>query len=84
MKNYFLLLFVLFLYLSVFSQNDCFKKLEDENAKRVTNAVDDGLHSKVTVSFFEETGTRCVGGKVRVENGAIISVFFNLMTMHMY
>ena len=78
MKNYFLLLFVLFLYLSVLSQNDCFKKLEDENDKRVTNAVGDGLHSNVTVSFFEETGTRCVGGKVRVENWAIISVFFQL------
>ena len=26
-------------------------------------------------AFFEEGGTRCVGGKVRVENGTITSVF---------
>jgi hypothetical protein len=75
MKKHFLLLSVLFLSLSSFSQNDCFKKLEDAFAKRGANTVGDAIHSNVIVSFFEETGTRCVGGKVRVENGTITSVF---------
>ena len=75
MKKHFLLLSVVFLSLSTFSQNDCFKKLEEAFTKRGANTVADAIHSNVIISFFEETGTRCVGGKVRVENGTITSVF---------
>ena len=79
MKKYLLILSVLVISLSSFSQGtaptDCFKKLEEAFAKRGSLSVADAIHTNVIISFFEEGGTRCVGGKVRVENGTITSVF---------
>ena len=59
-----------------FAQNqDCFKKLEDAFAKRGSYTVADDMHKNVIISFFESEGTSCVTGKVRVENGVIVTVF---------
>jgi hypothetical protein len=73
-KNLLFLSVILFSSVS-FSQGDCFKKLEDAFTRRGSLSIADAIHSNVIVSFFEEGGTRCVGGKVRVENGTITSVF---------
>ncbi len=85
MKKHLLFLSVLFLTVSTYSQTktqtqattqtDCFKRLEDAFIKRGSLSVADAIHSNVIISFFEEGGTRCVGGKVRVENGTITSIF---------
>ena len=79
MKKHLLILSVLLISTSIFSQNsattDCFKKLEDAFAKRGSLVVADAIHTNVIISFFEEGGSRCVGGKVRVENGTITSIF---------
>jgi hypothetical protein len=72
------LLFGLSLMLSVgaYSQNqDCYKKLEDAFTKRGAYTVADDMHRNVIISFFEGESTSCVSGKVRVENGVIVSVF---------
>lgn len=59
-----------------FSQTqDCFKKLEEAFAKRGAYTVADDMHRNVIISFFEGENTNCVSGKVRVENGVIVSVF---------
>jgi hypothetical protein len=75
MKKHLLILSVIFISSISFSQSDCYKKLEDAFTKRGSNSVADAIHTNVIVSFFEEGNARCVGGKVRVENGTITSVF---------
>ena len=75
------LLFGLTLLMSfgAFSQaqqtDNCFKKLEEAFTKRGAYTVADDIHRNVIISFFEGENTNCVSGKVRVENGVIISVF---------
>ena len=54
---------------------DCFKKLEEAFAKRGSYTVADDMHKNVIISFFEGEETTCVTGKVRVENGVIVTVF---------
>jgi len=64
------------LSISAFSQSDdCFKKLEDAFTKRGSYTIADDMHRNVIISFFEGENTSCVSGKVRVENGVIVSVF---------
>lgn len=80
MKKHLLILSVLLISTSIFSQNsatttDCFKKLEEAFAKRGSLSVADAIHTNVIISFFEDGGSRCVGGKVRVENGTVTSIF---------
>lgn len=70
-----LFLSILLFSLTSFAQDDCFKKLEEAFAKRGSLSVADAIHANVIISFFEESGAKCVGGKVRVENGTITSVF---------
>ncbi len=76
MKKQIILLSLLFISATTFSQVDCFKKLEEAFAKRGSLSIADAVHENVIISFFE-TGkeTRCISGKARVENGTIISVF---------
>lgn len=76
MKNCLLALATLFITVTSFAQNDCFKKLEEAFAKRGSYTIADEMHRNVIVSFFGENGeTQCITGKVRVENGTIVSVF---------
>ncbi len=70
------LLVVTFLLSSVLNaQNDCFKKLEDAFIKRGSYTVADDMHRNVILCYFEKSGTSCISGKVRVENGQIVSIF---------
>lgn len=70
------LLFVTFLFSSVLNaQNDCYKKLEEAFLKRGSYTVADDMHRNVILCYFEKTGTSCLSGKVRVENGQIVSIF---------
>lgn len=55
--------------------NDCFTRLEKAFAKRGANTVADDMHRNVILSFFEDGGSYCLNGKVRVENGMITSIF---------
>jgi len=65
-----------FLFVGAFAQtDDCFKKLEEAFTKRGAYTIADDMHRNVIISFFEGENTNCVVGKVRVENGTIVSVF---------
>jgi hypothetical protein len=79
MKKHLLFLSILLSTVHLFGQSttsdDCFKKLEAAFNKRGSLTVADAIHSNVIISFFEDGTSRCVGGKVRVENGTITSVF---------
>lgn len=75
MKKKLFILAILLLGFNSFSQ-DCFKKLEEAFQKRGSLTVGDAVHGNVIISFFNQDGTvNCVTGKVRVENGTIVSVF---------
>ncbi|MBI1837132.1 MAG: hypothetical protein HYR91_07685 [Flavobacteriia bacterium] len=75
MKKKLLFLTLLLIGFNSYSQ-DCFKKLEDAFAKRGSLTVADAMHNNVIISFFNQDGTvNCVAGKVRVENGTVVSVF---------
>ncbi len=72
---FFALIFISGLSLAQTVPGDCYKKLEDAFLKRGSLPVADDMHPNVIICFFEETGSRCLGGKVRVENGAITNIF---------
>ena len=75
MKRSLLFGLVMFSSIALYSQ-DCFKRLEDAFTKRGAYSVADDMHRNVIISFIEEDGTaNCVAGKVRVENGTIVSIF---------
>jgi len=59
---------------AAFSQ-DCFIRLQKAFDDRGSYSVSDDMHRHVYISFFEDGSSRCVLGKVRVENGKIVSVF---------
>ncbi len=75
MKKVLLAGFLSILSLSVFAQEDCFKKLEEAFTKRGSYTVADEMHRNVIISFFTADGTECRSGKARVENGTIVSIF---------
>jgi len=75
MKKSLLILSAIFISATSFSQGDCFKKLEEAFSKRGSTSIADDMHLNVIVSFFEGESVKCVGGKVRVENGTITSIF---------
>ena len=75
MKKRILILSSLVLSFSSFSQDDCYKRLEEAFSKRGAYTVADDMHRNVIISYFEKEGTRCVSGKARVENGQIVSIF---------
>jgi hypothetical protein len=72
---FFALIFISGLSVAQTVPGDCYKKLEDAFIKRGSLVVADGMHPNVIICFFEEDGSRCVGGKVRVENSTITSIF---------
>jgi hypothetical protein len=75
MKKGILVLSYMIIGFSSFSQEDCFRRLEDAFAKRGAYTVADDMHRNVIISYFEKEGTRCVSGKARVENGQVVSIF---------
>ncbi len=74
MKKRILLICLLFVSSMTFAQ-DCFKRLEDAFTKRGSYTVADDMHRNVIISYFKDGETNCVSGKVRVENGVIVSIF---------
>ena len=72
---FFALIFSSGLTVAQASTEDCYKKLEDAFLKRGSLVVADAIHPNVIICFFEEGGSRCVGGKVRVDNSTITSIF---------
>ena len=76
MKKSILAIFSVIISATSFSQeNDCFTKLEKAFEKRGANTVADDMHRNVILSFFEDSESYCLNGKVRVENGNITSIF---------
>jgi hypothetical protein len=76
MKKFLLLSLTLLTFLGTYAQSDdCFKRLEDAFTKRGAYTISDDMHRNVIVSFFDESGSSCVAGKARVENGFIVSIF---------
>ena len=75
MKKSILTLIIAVIGFSAFSQDDCFIKLQKAFDDRGANAIANDMHRNVIVSFFQEGGSYCVSGKVRVENGVIVSIF---------
>jgi hypothetical protein len=78
MKATILLVILFSIVFSVDSQtNDCYKRLEEAFSKRGSNGVGDAEH-EVIISFFDKSGNAtCASGKVRVENGQIVSIFIH-------
>ncbi|MBI2260014.1 MAG: hypothetical protein HYU67_14080 [Flavobacteriia bacterium] len=75
MKKFLLLNLLLISCLTIFSQQDCFKRLEEAFKKRGAYSVADDMHRNVIVSYFETEGSNCIAGKARVENGTVVSIF---------
>lgn len=73
-KGLLFLFFGIFMASAAFSQ-DCFIRLQKAFDDRGSYSVSDDMHRHVYISFFEDGSSRCVLGKVRVENGKIVSVF---------
>ncbi len=75
MKKSLLFLFSIIISYLVSAQGDCYKRLEDAFTKRGAYTVSDEMHRNVIISYFEKDGTtNCVSGKVRVENGQIVTI----------
>lgn len=75
MKKTFLLLFFSVLFSSAFAQTGCYAEWKKVFTERGSYTVSDDMHRKVIISFIEGGESYCVYGKVRVENGKIVSVF---------
>ena len=91
MKKQLLILITLLLSSVTFAQDDCYTRLENAFKERGSLSVSDDIHSNVIICFFDDEETRCVGGKVRVDNGTITSVFlqfeddtYDMMTEKFY
>lgn len=75
MKKYLFLSLAFLSFLGTYAQEeDCFKKLENAFAKRGSYTIADDMHRNVIISFFDGSGSTCVSGKARVENGMIVSI----------
>jgi len=75
MKKSLLLLFFTAFFMTSYAQEGCYKQWEKVFTKRGAYTVMDDMHRKVIISFIEGNESFCVYGKVRVENGKIVSVF---------
>jgi len=74
MKKTFLLLFFSMLFIQSFSQS-CYEDWKKVFDQRGAYTVNDDMHRKVIISFFEGGQSYCAYGKVRVENGRVVSIF---------
>jgi len=90
-KQLLILLTILISSTLAFAQEDCYTRLENAFKERGSLTVSDDIHSNVIICFFDNEETRCVGGKVRVDNGTITSVFlqfeddtYDMMTEKFY
>lgn len=77
MKKYLLIFTIIIIPCFSHSQDneDCFVRLEKAFKERGSLPISNDVHQGVIISFFDEDRTRCVEGKVRVENGTIVDIF---------
>jgi len=75
MKKTLLLFIFSILFTATYAQTGCFSEWKSVFEKRGAYTVSDDMHRKVIISFIEGGESFCVYGKVRVENGKIVSVF---------
>jgi hypothetical protein len=75
MKNLYLLILFISLAQPDLNAQNCFTQLDQAFTKRGAYTISDDMHRHVIISFFNSADTTCVTGKVRVENGAITSIF---------
>jgi hypothetical protein len=74
MKQGVMLLGFILISLSMKSQ-DCFTRLQKAFDERGAYAVANDIHKNVYIAFFEDGSSRCVLGKVRVENEFVIDIY---------
>lgn len=75
MKKILLVSLSFFTLNGLFAQDGCFDRLNKAFEKRGAYTISDDMHRNVILSFFTPDGQECLNGKVRVENGAITSIF---------
>ena len=74
MKKFYIIM-VLSIVTSATNAQDCYTRLQNAFDTRGAFPVLDDMHRNVFISFFEDESSRCVSGKVLVENSVITSVF---------
>lgn len=75
MKKTLLLTFFSIAIGSAFAQTGCYSEWKKAFEERGFYAVADEVHRNVYISFIEGDESFCVAGKVRVENGRIVSIW---------
>jgi len=77
MKKSLLVLIITLISTISFSQtDDCYSRLQKAFNVRGANPVSNDMHRNVIISYFQTDGSAyCISGKVRVENGKIVSIF---------
>jgi hypothetical protein len=76
MKHTLTLLVLTFALSGAFAQSGCLQEWRDAFEERGSYSVSDDMHRKVYISFVEDGESSCVAGKARVENGRVVSIFF--------
>ncbi len=74
MKKLYIIM-VLSIVTSATKAQDCYTKLQNSFDTRGAFPVKDDMHRNVFISFFEDESSRCVSGKVFVENSVITRIF---------
>ncbi|MFZ9847963.1 MAG: hypothetical protein ACO3EE_07405 [Flavobacteriales bacterium] len=54
---------------------NCFEKYAKKFEERGANTVEDGWHEGVVISIRKGSTAECIPGKVKVENGKIVSIY---------
>jgi len=75
MKKTFLLLLFSAFFMQSFAQTGCYAEWKAVFEKRGAFTVTDDMYRNVIISFIEGDESFCIYGKVRVENGKIVSIF---------
>ena len=75
MKKTLILFIFTVLFTTSYSQTGCYSEWSEVFTKRGAYTVSDDMHRNVIISFIEGGESFCVYGKVRVENGKVVSVF---------
>lgn len=63
------------MFTATVNAQDCFDRLEKAFTERGSTAVANDWHHNVILSYFEDGEYYCLTGKVRVENGTVVSIF---------
>ena len=75
MKKIFLLAVLSVFFTTTYAQTGCYTEWKTVFEKRGAYTVTDDMYRNVIISFIDEDESYCIYGKVRVENGKIVSIF---------